>query len=258
MSYRSLTEFDVEVARGKVAGWSKVNKFGYALDCDSGVPTDIWDGADGATSTDVWVPPTDARVHNIVSASALDAAAGTGMRTLQISGLTSWDTAEVSEVVVLNGVVNVATVNSYVIIHRMVGITFGLSEANAGIITATAVIDATITAAIQVGEGQTLMAIYGVPSTQTIFIRILKASVVRTGASVVLIGRLLVRLNADASDAGWVTKERKRFTETLPWDPNINDPVKSFVGPCIVKLQVEATVNGTEVAGGFDAFVVDN
>jgi hypothetical protein len=159
MSFYGNTD-GLEVAKGNVPGHSQIFKFGKALDCDSGVPTDIWDGADGVTSTDIWVPPTVARVHNLASSSDADnGGTATGMLTVRIFGLTDWDTAEVTEDVTLNGTANVATVNSYVIINGMRGLTFGSGETNAGIITATAVTDATITAAIQVGRGSSAMCI---------------------------------------------------------------------------------------------------
>jgi hypothetical protein len=71
VSYYSSRDFALEVALGKVTGYAPINKFGFALDADSGVPTDIWDGADGTTSTDVWEPPTQARTHDIASTSAV-------------------------------------------------------------------------------------------------------------------------------------------------------------------------------------------
>ena len=48
-----VKDYGVEVAMGLVPGATKVNKFGEAIDCDSGVLTDLWDGANGALSTDV-------------------------------------------------------------------------------------------------------------------------------------------------------------------------------------------------------------
>ena len=100
MSFLGQRDFGLEVSLGNVPDYLGVFKFGQALDCDSGVPTDVWDGADGTTSTDLWVPPTTARLHDLVSSSASDDnAAGVGMRQVQVFGLTSWSTEEVSEVV---------------------------------------------------------------------------------------------------------------------------------------------------------------
>lgn len=250
-------DFGTEVGRGNVPGYSKVNKYGEALDCDSGVLTDIWDGADGITSTDIWVAPTVARVHNLASASAADAAAGTGMRTCRVYGLIDWDTDEVSEDITLNGVTNVATINSYVIIHRIVGLTFGSGGTNAGIVTATAVTDATITAAIQAAEGQTLMAIYGVPSTKDIYVKTAMVTALRSVSTVKVDATIWAKENVDQSDAGFITKERFSLSDSHNW-PRHWDPPKSFSGPCIVKIQVDTNASNTQVSAAFDAYLVDS
>ena len=259
---RTFLDTSTQVALGIVPKWDKVNKFGVTIDADSGIPTDVWDGADGATSTDIWVAPTTARIHDIVSTSAADdgSPVGTGMRTVRIYGLTSWGSAEVSEDITLDGTTNVATLNSYVIIHRMVGLTFGSGGTNAGTITATAQTDATVTAAILAGNGQTRMAIYGVPSTQTLHLKFLTSAVSRAGGGVGTVNAdllLLVKENADQSDAAFIAREVYK----LSTDNRINRPyeiVKSFTGPCIVKLQVETDTNNSEATGAFDAYLIDN
>ncbi len=251
--------FGLQVSLGNVAGYRKINKYGQALDCDSGVETDIWDGADGSTSTDEWVAPTQARVHNLTSASANDASAGTGMRTCQVYGLTDWGSLETSEIVTLDGTNDVATVNEYLIIHRIKGLTFGSTGSNEGIITATAVTDATITAAIQVGEGQTQMAIYGVSSQETIHIAQLRVDALRdspTGVSANVY--LMVKENADQSDSGFVHKEDFQCTDELPINRTYYPIYKSFSGPCIIKLQVVTDADNSMFTGSFDAFVVTN
>lgn len=160
----------LDVSLGRISTESSLNKFGGAIDVDSGVATDVWDGADGATSTDVWVPPTAARLHDITSTSANDTnTAGTGARKVEIQGLdANWDLQ--TETVNLNGVANVATANTYLRIFRMQVTEVGSGGSNAGIITATAQTDATVTAAIQIGNNQTLMAIYTVPAGKVLLI----------------------------------------------------------------------------------------
>lgn len=259
MTYLGTTLFPLQAALGRVAGCSTVNKFGKALDCDASVPTDIWNGANGVTSTDVWVAPTQARIHDIVSSDVNDdgSPVGTGMRTLRVYGLTSWSAAEVSEDVILNGTTNVPTVNSYVIIHRMKGLTFGSGETNAGIIKATAQTDATITAAIQAGEGQTLMLIYGVPSTQKIAIKKLICAALRGTAGLKADGTLIVKENADQADAAFITKEDFHFSDVASWEHDYI-PLKIFTGPCIIKVQVVCNNSDNMVVAVFDAFIVDN
>ena len=86
----------IEVPLGRVPGYASINKYGEATDCDSGVPTDVWDGADGTTSTDVWVAPTQARIHQITSTDIADDGdpAASGMRRIRVYGLKTWASAE--------------------------------------------------------------------------------------------------------------------------------------------------------------------
>jgi len=259
MSYIANKDFCLEVALGNVSGYSCINKFGQAPDADSGTLTDVWDGADGTTSTDIWVAPTAARVHAIVSNDTNDTSAGTGLQTCRVYGLTDWDTAETSEVVSMNGTTPVNTSSSYVIIHRMKSLTFGSGGTNAGIVTATAATDSTITAAIQAGEGQTLMAIYGVPSTQTLHLTQIYASVLKSiGVGAVKVdATLLVKENADLATSGFITKERFQYTDQNSLHRDYC-PVKSVTGPAIVKMQVETNVANSVATAAFDAYLVNN
>ncbi len=258
MSFIGTKDFGLETALGNVPGYSSIYKFGRALDCDSGVATDIWDGADGSTSTDIWVPPTAARIHDIASASASDAAAGTGLRTIRITGLTSFSLAEASELLTMNGVANVPTVNAYVIIYRMDGVTFGAGGTNAGIITATAQTDATVTAAIQVSQGQTQMAIFAVPSTQRLMLIWEQVSVLASSPSGAVADlSLMVMENSDQSDAGFITRNIYRVDSVDDYSQEFNPPV-SYLGPLIIKMQALATSNNTVISGSFCAFLVDN
>ncbi len=239
-------------------GWSVINKFGWAPDADKDDPTDVWDGADGATGTKIWVAPTQARKHDIVSAAAADdgAPVGTGMRTVRVLGLTDWDTKEVSEDVILNGATPVATVNTYVIIHRLIGLTFGSGGTNAGIIKATAQVDGTVTAMITAGHGQTCMAIFGVPSPQTLLIRHLHATVLRSKVDVKVDVALLANERPDQADSGFVMKLHAQFGSNQSLRrPFV--PALELAGPLIVKLQATTDTNDSEVTAAFDAHIAE-
>lgn len=248
----------VGVALGRIAGISAINKFGCAGSVGLNVKSDLWDGADGVISTAIWIAPTQARVHNIVSTNAADdgAPVGTGMRTLRVYGLIDWDTPEVSEDITLDGTTTVATVNSYVIIHRMEGLTFGSGGTNAGVITATAVTDATITAAIVAGRGQTEMCIYGVPSTHSLALVSIMETVLRSaGSSVKLDADLQIKERADQADSGFITKEVFQFNDVAALH-RIYGAYKLCTGPCIVKLQVTSDKASASVTGAFDGYLV--
>lgn len=259
MSSLRNNNFGLEVSHGAIPGYAAVNKFGRSPDCDDGVPTDIWDGAD---ATPIWVAPTAPRIHNIASTSPLDTSGGTGARTVMVYGLPDWSSAEISEVVTLDGANPVATVNSYVIIHRMVCLTFGSTRINQGNLSATAAVDGTVTAEITAGIGQTLMAIYGVPEGQDLHLTWLHASM--TGFATGLFASdpqvditLWVNERADQADSGFVTKERSSIVGASEME-HTYDPPKTYHGPCIFKVQAVSDTDNVEVTANFNGYLVDH
>lgn len=244
-------DFLLEVALHHVANYFSVNKFGAATDCDIGEATDVWDGADGVTSTKIWVPPTQARIHNIVSTSTADASAGTGAQEIEVFGITSWSNGyDTHETVVMNGTTPVATANSYVVVHRMSVHDVGSGGTNAGIITATAAVDGTVTAAISIGKGQTLMCIYAIPEGFLFAIHALHASVVATQVANVT-GSLLVKMHADRTNSGFVTKREWSFRRDSRLDLGSFPPLV-IEGPAIVKIQVVSDTNNVAVHANID------
>jgi len=225
------------IAEGVITGHSHVNKFGRAENIDvADLPVDVINNI-----TTLYIPPTAARTHQIVSTSANDTGTVTSSGTLtttstnrtefidsaatfQTDGVaigdsvlndttfdhscvesivsetelvlvgyhdgnvsTSGDSYRIvtpgstgtsvvhltkgigsdgtfaGEFVVLNGITNVATANTYWRINRMHSDGAGTNDKNVGTITATADTDATITATINIGIGQTQMAFDTVP-----------------------------------------------------------------------------------------------
>lgn len=243
---------ELDMIDGSITGLATVNKFGRSTNVDNGIATDIWDKADQA----IWIAPTAARIHNIKSSSASDdgAPVGVGARTIRVFGLTDWDTAEVSEDITLNGTADVATANEYVIIHRMIVLTNGPTSINVGTITATAVTDATVTAQINPGEGQTQMAIYGVPSVQNAYMTQYYASFNKsagaTGAA-----DLSLDVNPDPDielPAFGVKHTSAMMTTGSSWFAHPFLPKFKIPGPAIIKLQGVGSANDLDISAGFD------
>lgn len=164
MSYIKTTNFSLEVAKGNVPKHGLITKFGHNNDIDTGsTPEDIWNTG-GA-----YVAPTAARVHAIVSTSVNDTSAGTGARTVLLYGVDA-TYARITETVTLNGTTPVNTVSSYLHIHLIQVRTVGSGGVNAGLITATAATDATVTCSVAVGEGQSESSVYLVPLGYTAYI----------------------------------------------------------------------------------------
>ena len=269
MPNRTATrDFMLEVAKGNIPGHFGVNKFGRAEAGLQLTATDIWDRADAAATQQIWIAPTAARIHALASSSDLDgktaAPSSTGARTIEVFGLQTWSTNETSEIVTLDGTTPVNTVSSYVIIHRMKVLTHGTAGPNAGIIIATAASDGTITAEINAGNGQTEMAIYGIPSTQVGYMTSFDVNAHNSGnPSTVLEVDFDMLVNehpdVDETTAAFLIKANVGLivTGSIVFAKSYIPPLR-IDGPAIIKFQAIATLADTEGVAEFDLVLVDN
>ena len=253
----------LEIAAGTYANYKAVNKFGRAPTGGQTTATDVWDRADATPTQQVWVAPTQARVHSIVSTDDTDGKTGSpnsvAARTLRVYGLTSWDTAEVSEDITLTGTDAVNTTNSYVIIHRMEVLTHGATKVNAGIISATAATDTSVTAAIIIGQGQTQMAIYGVPSTQTAYMTNYYGSAIKAAAACRGSVELFVNPIPDDEEINFLVKHTNGWDTTgTSYIRHDFNPYFKIPGPAIIKVQTISSAADTDFSAGFDLVLVDN
>lgn len=261
ISQNRTKDFAIEAARGLISGVSIVNKFGYAPDGIQTTATDIWSRANATPTQQIWLAPTAARIHAIVSTSVNDDGnpVGTGARTLRIYGLKTWDLAETSEDITLDGTTPVNTVNSYVIIHRMKVLTCG-GNLNLGTITATAATDSTVTAQIEIGNGQTEMAIYGVPSTQSFYMTRWGVGIDKSSAAVVT-AKFQIRANEtpNIQTTCYLRKNDMSVQSngSSSKDKYFNSPMK-FAGPCIIKIQAIGSAADIEGQSGFDGYLINN
>jgi hypothetical protein len=238
----------LETSRGAISGYSGVDKFGRNTDVDTGAFEDIWDG--GAT----WAAPTVPRVHNMTSTDGSDTSAGDGARTVQVYGLDS-DGLLQNEIVTLAGTAIVATDGTYSMVHRMVVRSAGTIAQNVGIIKATAVTDATVTAQISAGQNQTLMAIYQIPSDKTGYLMSWYSSMNRNVTTGAADTRLLVKPPGEVFQVKSVIglvgaggsnfQQKKLFPLPLP-------------ALSIVKTDADASANDTDISAGFEILLEDN
>lgn len=261
MSFFGSKDIFLEISKGTVPGHATVNKFGRATDVDA-VLTDVWDGANVTTAQPIWIAPTTARTHQIVSSSASDdgAPVGVGARTIRVFGLTGWGTNEVSEDIIMNGTTNVPTVNTYVIIHRLEVLTKGATSSNVGVIKATADTDSTITAQINANEGQTQMCIYGIPSTQIAYVTEFYASFNKSGGAAGGADiSFEVNPEPDVELINYIVKNTQSVLST--GDSHLLEtfnPHLKVVGPAIMKMQAIGSVANLDISCGFDLILVNN
>ena len=260
---RALADFFGEIALGNIANRKSVNKFGAAPTGVQTTATDIWDRADATPTQSIWLAPTAARIHTIASTSAEDDTGQTGIDTVIVYYLPDWDTAEASETVTGDINTGIAMNNAAVIIHRMKVVpqaTTTGTGGNIGTITATAATDATITAAILPGNGQTEMAIYGVPSTQDALLYRWSAQIDKSSGTVGSIDfQLRVNENPNVQTLAFLRKDdiSVQSTGTSSRERNYTAPTK-FSGPFIMKVQGNGSANDLDAEAEFDLVLVNN
>ena len=182
--------FKLQVTRGMVAGHKPLFKFGLNSDINGSLET-VW------SHSSLYVYPTTAAVMKVSSTSANDTAAGTGARTVLVAGLDA-DYNEISETVTLNGQTAVLTTNSFIRVFRAYVVTAGSGDTAAGTIyvgagSVTAGVPATVYAVIEIGDNQTVMAMWTVPAGYTFYIYRGTFSAASNNAAQYVLGKFMVR-----------------------------------------------------------------
>lgn len=156
----------LEIQKGHRAGHTIIQKFGHNPDVDTAtVPEDIWENGGVYTGF-----PSEREKLEILSSSVADAEAGTGCRTIVISGLDS-NFDQVSETIIMNGTTVVESVNIYSRMNRSYCASSGSGTTNAGTITIRhTTTTANVFGSIAPSDGQTHIACYTIPRNHTGYI----------------------------------------------------------------------------------------
>lgn len=239
-------EFGQFVARGGSQTVQPLNKFGRNPVVDAAAVEDVWDAGGSFTYQAVAVP------IEIVSASANDAAAGTGARTVQVFG-TDGNYLTISEIVTMNGATPVTLTQNYSRIWRAIVRTVGTGGVNAGIITIRVVTGPVTQAQILAGNGQTLMALFTVPSNQFLIISNYYTTMALTGGGNNIVN---VKLFVRPRDESWILKHTLDFDSQTLGHINYRFTPALSVGSCIdVRLEADTTTNSTVVSAGFGGYL---
>jgi hypothetical protein len=158
--------FELQVARGQVGWHEPVHKFGFNATVGTGVET-VW--AEGGLYSYLGAAST----LYISSSSTADTGAGTGARTVTVSGLDN-NFNEKNETVTLNGQAGVELNGStWYRVNRIIVNTAGSGGANAGVLyvgteaTPVGGVPANKYATVAIGDNQSLMMVYTVPRGYT-------------------------------------------------------------------------------------------
>lgn len=186
----------------------------------------------------------------------------TGVAVVHVYGLGS-DMTEQEEFIIMNGTTNVPTVSTYWRIYRMHSDgAVDRNTSNVGNITATAQTDATVTAQITAGKGQTLMAVYTVPAGKTAFMRSMNASINKQGATVGAMADVELWVTPFATIGASGSRLADYFgiaVDGSSYVPRIYSPPKCFEEQTDIWVRVESvTDSNTDISAGFDLILVNN
>jgi hypothetical protein len=233
--------FELQVSRGQISYHNVQFKFGYNAVVGNSKET-IW------SQGGLYAYPPSASVMTVSSSDANDTSAGTGARTVEVSGLDA-DYNEINEVVTLNGQTPVNTTKSYLRINRGVVRSAGSGGENAGIIyagtgTVTTGVPANIYLTIDgQGDNQTLMCLWTVPANYTAFLVKMSLSTgTATNTPAILNAALVVR------PYGEVFQAKERFTLT----DGIHDQLYVYPTPFNEKSDIEMRAFSSSGSVSFD------
>ena len=161
--FGSNLPFAMAAGLGVVPGATRVVLLGHNPDIDTATdPEDVWEGGG------LYPFLAAAATLEVVSTSVNDTAAGTGARTVLVSGLNS-AYATVTETITLNGTTPVPTVNQFLRVNLATTVTSGSGEQNAGDITIQVSGGGTVQGIIRAGFGFARSGVYTVPVGFTFF-----------------------------------------------------------------------------------------
>lgn len=231
-------EFYLDVSRGRVRNHSSFHGFGLNSDVSTVIET-IW------TVGGQYVYPSSALQMSIVSSSASDTAAGTGLRTLLLDGLDA-DRGVITEIITLNGLTPVLSTKNYLRINGATALTAGTTTTNVGTITISNA--GTTYSAIQPLDGRSQNALYSAPANSAIYVTALNFSTAQGKAAEI---STWVRPQNGAFFKAGATYMFETATQI-----QLVPPVKATRG---VDIEVRglATAAGTPVACGFDIILIN-
>ena len=245
-------DFMLDVAAGDLAGKSVVNKFGASASVADGVAEEIWDGAVAY----VW--PTTASITHI--RSAVDSATTQGM-VVEVQGLDT-DYALVVQNATLDGTDSTTEVVLTTALRRVFRMKVLDASSTDQLIQVGPTGFASQQGIIQIGNNQTLMAIYCVPAGKTAYVTSYYGSIIgEAGPPATLPDFVLFRLWARDNDNGYAPQlKHETGTALVGSSQTAHNFLPYFKVNEKTDVWLEATPDGDDayVSAGFDLILVDN
>jgi len=250
----------LEIARGTVPGMSFIHKFGEAGNIDTADGfVDVWDGATDLagltkTSMDQYTYSTTADIDSVSSSSASDTT------NLEIQGLdANWEV--VTQTVTLTGQTRVALTTDLIRVFRMknagsdayVGNIFCYKDGD--LTTGIPDTEADIRAIIQIGNEQTLMALYTIPLGKTGFLCKWYASSSKKKDQLSDV-KLLFRPSGGVFQLKHVSSIAATGASAIQHEYFV--PESGLDAKTDIALRADTSKNDGSLSGGFDLILVDN
>lgn len=220
------------IGLGELSNHRRIALYGNNSDIDTAAAEDVWSGG----GLYPWM--TAATSLEIVSDSTADTAAGTGARTVTISGLDA-SYNEISATVTLNGTTAAAISTQFYRINGASVLTAGSGAKNAGTLTIRDASAGTTRAVIQPGIGTLRQAVYTVPAGYKLCIGSVLVSINRTDTS-----------DRWATAASWV--RGPSGVETMPAEIGFSSaaPYRDrYDVPAMIPEKFDTAIRITQVSG---------
>jgi hypothetical protein len=250
----AVTNWELEVAAGRVPGFSAIHKFGRNPDIDtvSGF-SDLWNdflSVGHYTGFDATV----AEIVEVFSSSAADTLAGTGARTVQLIGQGAGN-VEQTEIINLNGTTPVNTNLSYLRLDRAIVLTGGSGGENVGTISGRqSVTTANAFFHIPIGANRTTICCLTIPANKVGYVRSAFATLAKKGNAGVE-PRALVRFPGGVFQVvEWLAISGSGSSYI---DRQFNIPLIPVPAGTDIKLQADTDTNNIGVAGGIELILED-
>ncbi len=191
-------DFLLLASMGKIPDCSIVHIAAHKHDLDADTEETLWHH-----STD-FVSLASAERLDVVSTSANDTSAGTGLRSVLIVGLDE-NHLEIQEIIILNGTSPVKTTNSFIFVNHIYGWTSGSTKVNEGMITATAETSSTVQDIIGINHGYSHAGKYMIPANKMCYPVSIYLDVVKTTGSNDILADFIIRTRQQGLhvDAPW-------------------------------------------------------
>lgn len=241
---------ETDIAQGNFAGHSITNKVGLNPDIDTGTPPEDICGTGGVYSG---FPESTLETVTVVSSSANDAAAGTGARTIRVTGLDA-NYAVLQETITLNGLTPVNSVAQFRRIHTAMIMTAGSGGVNAGTITCNhTTTTANVFFVMQIGTNQTNESAYTVPAGYTAYVKLVTAGIRGSAAAA-------ADLSIWTRSFGGVFRQRRPFavSTSCGYQNTIYGGIMFTEKSDIILRCTAMSANNTVVFAGYDLILIKN